>query len=41
MMPAMAKKRLQPDLSGLSHAEKNILILTLLARLDALESKVL
>ena len=40
MMRAMAKKRLQPDLSGLSHGEKDILILTLLARLDALESKV-
>jgi hypothetical protein len=40
-MRAMAKKRLQPDLAGLSHDEKNILILTLLLRLDALESKVL
>jgi transposase len=40
MMTAMAKKPPQPDLSGLSHAEKDILILTLLARLDALESKV-
>ena len=36
MMRARAKKRLQPDLSGLSHGEKDILILTLLARLDAL-----
>ncbi len=40
MMRVMAKKRLQPDLSGLSHGEKDILILTLLARLDALESTV-
>lgn len=40
MMQSMANKPLQPDLSGLSHVEKDILILTLLARLDALESKV-
>lgn len=36
----MAKKPPGPDLSGLTHEEKDILILTLLARLDALESKV-
>ena len=36
----MAQKPPQPNLSGLSHEEKDILILTLLARLDALESKV-
>ncbi|WP_233575602.1 IS66 family transposase [Noviherbaspirillum saxi] len=36
----MAKKQPAPDLSGLSHEEKDILILTLLARLDALESKM-
>lgn len=35
----MAKKPPVPDLSGLSHEEKDALILRLLARLDALESK--
>lgn len=39
-MLVMAKKLPVPDLSGLTHEEKDILILTLLARLDALESKV-
>jgi transposase len=36
----MAKKSPAPDLSSLTHEEKDILILTLLARLDAPESKV-
>lgn len=36
----MATKPPPPDLTGLSHEQKNILILTLLARLEALESKV-
>lgn len=36
----MAKKTLAPDLSVLSHEEKDTLILSLFARLDALESKV-
>lgn len=36
----MAQKPPQPNLSGLTHEEKDILILTLLARLDALETKV-
>lgn len=36
----MAKKPLAPDLSILSHEEKDTLILSLFARLDALESKV-
>ena len=36
----MAQKPPQPNLSGLTHEEKDTLILTLLARLDALESKV-
>lgn len=40
IMLAMAQKPTTPDLSGLTHEEKDILILTLLARLDALESKV-
>lgn len=39
-MPAMAQKPPPPNLSGLTSEEKDILILTLLARLDALESKV-
>jgi transposase len=39
-MKAMAQKPPQPNLSGLTNEEKDILILTLLARLDALESKV-
>jgi transposase len=39
-MPVMAQKPSPPDLSGLTHEEKDILILALLARLDALESKV-
>jgi transposase len=36
----MATKPSSPDLTGLSHEQKDILILTLLARLEALESKV-
>lgn len=36
----MAQKPPPPNLSGLTSEEKDILILTLLARLDALESKV-
>lgn len=36
----MAQKRPTPDLSGLTHGEKDLLILTPLARLDALGSKV-
>ena len=36
----MPQKRPAPDLSGLTHEQKDILILALLARLDALESKV-
>ena len=36
----MATKPTAPDLTGLSHEQKDILILTLLARLEALESKV-
>ena len=36
----MPQKRTAPDLSGLTHEQKDILILALLARLDALESKV-
>ena len=36
----MATKSSTPDLTGLSHEQKDILILTLLARLEALESKV-
>ena len=40
MMPVMAQKPPPPNLSGLTHEEKDLLILTLLARLDALESKV-
>lgn len=36
----MAKKSSSPDLSGLTHEDKDRLILALLARLDALESKV-
>ena len=40
MMMPMAKKLSPPDLSTLSHAQKDNLILTLLERLDALESKV-
>ncbi len=36
----MATKPSSPDLSGLSHEQKDILILTLLARLEALESKI-
>lgn len=36
----MATKLTSPDLTGLSHEQKDILILTLLARLEALESKV-
>src|SRR5476649_1717823 len=36
----MAKKPPAPDLSVLSHEEKDTLILSLFARLDALESKV-
>jgi len=36
----MAQKPLQPNLSGLTYEEKDILILTLLARLEALETKV-
>lgn len=36
----MATKPSSPDLTGLSHEQKDILILTLLARLGALESKV-
>ena len=39
-MKSMAQKPPQPNLSGLTNEEKDILILTLLARLDALESKV-
>lgn len=40
MMMVMAKKLSPPDLSTLSHAQKDNLILTLFERLDALESKV-
>lgn len=36
----MATKPSSPDLTGLSHEQKDILILRLLARLEALESKV-
>ena len=36
----MATKPTAPDLTGLSHEQQDILILTLLARLEALESKV-
>ncbi|WP_295993239.1 DUF6444 domain-containing protein [Rugamonas sp.] len=36
----MATKPSSPDLTGLSHEQKDILILTLLASLEALESKV-
>lgn len=36
----MATKPPSPDLTGLSHEQKDILILTLLARLEALESQV-
>ena len=36
----MATKPSSPDLTGLTHEQKDILILTLLARLEALESKV-
>jgi transposase len=36
----MATKPSTPDLTGLSHEQKDFLILTLLARLEALESKV-
>ena len=39
-MKAMAQKPPQPNLSGLTHEEKDLLIQALLARLDALESKV-
>ena len=40
MMPVMAQKPPPPNLSGLTHEEKDLLIQKLLARLDALESKV-
>lgn len=40
IMLVMVQKPPPPDLSGLTHAEKDILILTLLARLEALESMV-
>lgn len=36
----MATNPSSPDLTGLSHEQKDILILTLLVRLEALESKV-
>ena len=36
----MATKPSSPNLTGLTHEQKDILILTLLARLEALESKV-
>src|SRR5437870_1704335 len=39
-MLAMVKKQPPPDLSALTNAEKDTLILTLLARLEALESMV-
>lgn len=39
-MLVMATKLPCPDLSGLTHEEKDILIVTLLARLEVLESKV-
>ena len=39
-MLVMVQKPPPPDLSGLTHAEKDIIILTLLARLEALESMV-
>lgn len=39
-MLVMVKKQPPPDLSALTNAEKDALILTLLARLEALESMV-
>ena len=36
----MATKPSSPDMTGLTHEQKDILILTLLARLEVLESKV-
>lgn len=40
MMRVMAQKQPLPDLSTLEHAEKDALILSLFARLEALESLV-